>query len=84
VEDQKVILNTAQRSLEDLKNKFLKERWNYEAKVISIEQESLKKKRENFVAQVKILQDSIDIEEHWISRKQSILELKNIIDEENN
>ncbi len=31
VADRKIIVNTAQKTLKDLKNKFLKERWEYEA-----------------------------------------------------
>jgi hypothetical protein len=57
---KKIIVNTAQKTLKDLKNKFLKERWDYEAYVITAERAILKRKHYNFVAKVKSMQDAID------------------------
>jgi hypothetical protein len=84
VADKKIIVNTAQKTLKDLKNKFLKVRWEYEANVITTEKAILKKKRENFTAQVINMQDAIDLEAHGIEWKQFLLDskLKAIKDEE--
>jgi protein gp37 len=83
VADKKIIVNTAQKTLKDLKNQFLKERWEYEANVIKSEKDVLKRKRDNFVTQVKSMQDAIDLEEDGIERKQVMLDakLKKIADE---
>jgi hypothetical protein len=70
VVDKKIIVNSGQKTLKDLKNKFLKERWEYEANVITTESAILKKKRDNFTAQVINMQDAIDLEAHGIERKQ--------------
>jgi hypothetical protein len=76
VADKKIIVNTAQKTLKELKNQFLKERWDYEAKVIKSERDIVKRKRDNFTAQIKSMQDAIDLEEHGIDRKQVMLDAK--------
>jgi protein gp37 len=76
VADKKIIVNTAQKTLKDLKNQFLKERWEYTANVIKSEKDVLKRKRDNFVTQVKSMQDAIDLEEYGIERKQVMLDAK--------
>jgi hypothetical protein len=76
VADKKIIVNTAQKTLKELKNQFLKERWDYEAKVIKSERDIVKRKRDNFTAQIKSMQDAIDLKEHGIDRKQVMLDAK--------
>jgi hypothetical protein len=39
VADKKIIVNTAQKTLKELKNQFLRERWDYEANVIKSERD---------------------------------------------
>jgi hypothetical protein len=55
-----------------------------EANVITTERAILKKKRDNFTAQVISMQDAIDLEAHGIERKQFLLDGKSkaIKDEE--
>jgi hypothetical protein len=76
VADKKIIVNTAQKTLKELKNQFLREYWEYEANVIKSERDIVKRKRGNLTAQIKSMQDAMDLEEHGIDRKQVMLDNK--------
>ena len=64
VADKQIIVNTAQKTLKELKNQFLRELWEFEANVIKSVRDTLKRERDNFVTQVKSKQDALDLEEH--------------------
>jgi hypothetical protein len=73
VADKKIIVNTAMKTLKELKDKFLKERWMEERNVILHEQLSLKRRRENGKEQWLLQEKSWDIEEETLAKKKESL-----------
>jgi hypothetical protein len=73
VADKRIIVNTDMKTLKELKDKFLKERWMEERNVILHEQLSLKRRRENGKEQWLLQEKSWDNEEETLAKKKESL-----------